>query len=642
MMERTRSSAPSSATHATRRRRSVSRRRTTASKHDDASTKPAGASSETPQALPSVTDVAILPQEATEADGPPEGPSTIDRLLNAWLGRFTFGLSPAALGLAYADWAIHLASSPGKQQQLIQKGVRKVARLSLYGARSMTEPGIPPCIEPLPRDKRFRDEAWRQWPFNLTYQSFLLTQQWWYNATTGVRGVSPHHESVVEFVARQILDLYSPSNFLFTNPELLAITAREEGQNLVRGATNWLEDWERAIAARPPPGSDAFRPGRDVAVTPGKVVYRNRLIELIQYTATTDEVYREPLLIVPAWIMKYYILDLSAHNSLVRYLVDRGHTVFMISWRNPRAEDRDLGMEDYRQLGVEQALEVIRRIVPSEKIDAVGYCLGGTLLAIEAALLAREGNSILNTVTLLAAQTDFREAGELSLFIDDSELVFLEDVMWDQGYLDTTQMAGAFQLLRSNDLIWSRVLHNYLVGRREPLTDLMAWNSDATRMPYQMHSQYLRRLFLQNDFAEGRYDVDGRPAMLSDIRAPMFVVGTEKDHVAPWQSVYKIHLPTDTDISFLLTSGGHNAGIVSEPGHPRRRYRVSHRKADDSYVDPDTWYRQTRPQEGSWWPIWQDWLARQSQGRSAPPAIGASDQGYRALCNAPGTYVLQR
>jgi polyhydroxyalkanoate synthase len=594
------------------------------------------------QRVKACNDVAPRTYVPPDADETADPPSTIDRLLNAWLGRLTFGLSPAALGLAYADWAIHLATSPGKQQQLIQKALRKAARLSLYGARAAADPDIAPCIEPLPHDKRFRAPGWRQWPFNLTYQSFLLTQQWWYNATTGIRGVSPHHEDVIEFVTRQILDLYSPSNFLLTNPELLEITAREGGQNLVRGATNWLEDWERAIAARPPPGSDAFRPGREVAVTPGKVVYRNSLIELIQYSATTDEVYREPMLIVPAWIMKYYILDLSPHNSLVRYLVDSGHTVFMISWRNPGIEDRDLDLEDYRVLGVEQALEAIGRIVPNEKIDAVGYCLGGTLLAIEAAVLAREDKPALNTVSLLAAQTDFREAGELSLFIDDSELAFLEDVMWDQGYLNTAQMAGAFQLLRSNDLFWSRVLHNYLIGRREPLTDLMAWNTDATRMPFKMHSQYLRRLFLQNDFAEGRYDVRGRPAMLSDIRAPLFVVGTEKDHVAPWQSVYKIHLTTDTDVSFLLTNGGHNAGIVSEPGHQRRRYRVSHHQADDSYVDPDSWHRQTQAQEGSWWPAWQDWLSRHSQGRRAPPAMGANDYAYRPVCDAPGTYVLQR
>ena len=571
-----------------------------------------------------------------------EGPSSIDRLLHAAVGRATLGVSPAALALAYADWAAHLAGSPGKQAQLAQKAARKAVRLGLYAMRCATDPNTCPCIEPLPQDRRFRGPEWQRWPFNLIYQSFLLNQQWWHNATTGVRGVSPHQEQVVSFVARQFLDLFSPSNFLATNPELLELTAKEGGQNLIRGAVNWVEDWERAVAERPPVGSEAIQVGRDVAVTPGKVVYRNRLIELIQYEPTTEEVHAEPILIVPAWIMKYYILDLSPHNSLVRYLVERGHTVFIISWRNPGVDDRDLDLEAYRKLGIEKALKAIDAIVPGRKVDAVGYCLGGTLMAIEAAKLAREGDDRLNTLTLLAAQTDFREPGELSLFIDEGELAFLEDIMWDQGYLDTKQMAGAFQMLRSNDLIWSRLLHNYLAGEREELTDLMAWNADATRMPYKMHSEYLRKLFLRNDLSEGHYEVDGRPVVLSDIRVPVFTVGTETDHVSPWRSVYKIHLPIDTDVTFVLTSGGHNAGIVSEPGHPRRRFRMSHRRAEEKYMDPDTWFANTHPQEGSWWPAWAAWLEEQSSGDAPPPPMGASDKEYAPLCDAPGTYVFQR
>jgi polyhydroxyalkanoate synthase len=382
--------------------------------------------------------------------------------------------------------------------------------------------------------------------------------------------------------------------------------------------------------------------GRAVAVTPGKVVYRNRLIELLQYAPATPAVQAEPVLVVPAWIMKYYILDLSPHNSLVKYLVDRGHTVFMISWKNPGPEDRDLGLEDYRTLGVLAALDAISAICPGHKVHAAGYCLGGTLLAMAAAAMVRDRDDRLRTMTLFAAETDFTEAGELTLFIDETEVTFLEDLMWDQGFLDTRQMAGAFQLLRSSDLIWSRLVRDYLLGERQGLTDLMAWNADGTRMPARMHSEYLRQLFLHNDLAEARYEVAGRPVTLADLRVPLFAVGTVKDHVAPWHSVYKIHLLTDTDLTFVLTSGGHNAGIVSEPGHRHRSYQMARRRPGDRYVDPDTWQATTAPREGSWWPAWQAWLQEHSSVPvAAPQAMGAPERGYPPLGDAPGTYVLQ-
>jgi len=581
----------------------------------------------------------VQPRAADGAES--DRPTSVDRALHAALGRWTAGVSPAALGLAFADWALHLSMSPGKWGLLAEKAVRKSIRLANYAAHA-TSPGYPPCIEPLPQDYRFRGEAWQTFPFNVIYQSFLLNQQWWYNATTGVGGVSKHHEQVVSFVARQLLDMVSPVNFIATNPDVLHATVEERGQNFVRGAANFLSDWERTLGNKPPVGTEAFRPGEEVALTPGQVVYRNRLIELIQYAPATAEVHAEPILIVPAWIMKYYILDLSPANSLVKYLTERGHTVFMISWHNPRAEDRDLDMDDYLKLGVLAALKAVRTIVPGRKVNALGYCLGGTLLAIAAAYLAREGDDSLNSVTLLAAQTDFTEAGELMLFIGEAQLAFLEDIMWDQGYLDTPQMAGAFQLLRSNDLIWSRLVNDYLLGRRQTMTDLMAWDADATRMPYHMHSQYLRRLFLGNDLFEGRYTVDDKPVVLSDIRAPMFVVATERDHVAPWRSVYKINLTGDTDITFLLTSGGHNAGIVSEPGHPRRHFRLARRSDGDAYVDPDSWFERTPEQQGSWWPAFVDWLEAKSSGRVQPPPMGAREQGYASLGPAPGHYVLEQ
>jgi polyhydroxyalkanoate synthase len=567
-------------------------------------------------------------------------PSMIDRAVHASMARMTGGISPMAMAEAYFNWWAHIVSSPGKQMQLAQKAARKLARFQGYVSRSLRDgPDAEPCIEPLPQDRRFRDEAWKSPPFSLIQQAFLLQQQWWHNAFTGISGVTRHHEKMLTFGARQMLDVAAPSNSIVTNPVVLARTVRDNGMNLVRGFQNWIEDWERQTGGHKPVGAENFVVGRDVAVTPGKVVFRNDLIELIQYSPATTSVHAEPILVVPAWIMKYYILDLSAANSLVRFLVGRGHTVFIISWKNPDESDRDLGMDDYRSRGIGAALDVVGEIVPRRKVHAVGYCLGGTMLAIAAAVMARDGDRRLASLTLLAAQVDFTEAGELTLFTNDSQVAFLEDMMWAQGFLDGRQMAGAFQILRSNDLTWSKLVHDYLMGERAPLTDLMAWNSDATRMPYRMHSEYLRKLFLENDLAEGRYVAEGKPVALGDLRLPMFVVGTEQDHVAPWRSVYKIHLYTQGDITFLLASGGHNAGIVSEPGHAGRTYRVGAPKAEH-YVDPDTWLATATSATGSWWTEWADWLeGKSSKARAAAPASAGSAK-HRPLCDAPGTYVL--
>jgi polyhydroxyalkanoate synthase len=576
------------------------------------------------------------------ADAPVGEPGEgFDRWLHAQLARLTAGVSPPALLLAYADWLSHLALSPAKQAQLLHKAWRKLHRLALYLPHA-GDPGSPCCIEPLPQDKRFAADAWRQWPFNAGSQAFLLGQQWWHNATTGVRGVSRHHEDVVTFITRQMLDIASPSNFVPTNPEVLRRTAETLGANLAAGWANWCEDWERALAGRPPAGSEAYRVGHEVAATPGKVVLRNALVELIQYTPTTAQVHPEPVLIVPAWIMKYYVLDLQPQDSLVKYLVDRGHTVFCVSWKNPGDAERDFGMDDYLRMGLFDTLDAVGAIVPGAKVHAAGYCLGGTLLAIGAAALASRNDERLATLTLLAAQTDFSEPGEIGLFIDDAEVTFLEDVMFDRGYLTREQMAGSFQLLRSNDLVWSRHVREYLMGERAPMTALMAWNVDATRMPYRMHSEYLRGLFLGNDLAAARFRVAGRPVSLTDIRAPVFCLGTGTDHVAPWRSVYKLHLLTDTEVTFVLTTGGHNAGVVSAPGHPRRSYRVHTQAHGDKYLDPEQYLAQANAKPGSWWPEWQRWLAGHSSAPVSPPRTGAPERGLFVLGDAPGRYVLMK
>jgi polyhydroxyalkanoate synthase len=556
----------------------------------------------------------------------------IDLALNAALGRLTGYVSPAALAGAWQDWASHLLLSPAKQMELGVQAASSLQRWLQYSASAMFGTAAEP-VQPLAQDKRFNDPLWHAWPWNQISQGFLLTQQWWHRATSDVRGMSSHHSDVLTFITRQLLDGIAPSNFIATNPVAQQVTLASGGQNLLHGMLRAGTDMRRAFAGTSAPVS--HRPGRDVAVTPGKVVLENHLIELLRYDPVTPQVRSVPLLIVPAWIMKYYILDLSPHNSLVRYLVEHGHTVYMISWKNPQADDRDLSLDDYRRLGVMAALDAVVRETGAPQVNACGYCLGGTLLAIAAAAMARDGDERLASMTLLAAQVDFTEPGELSLFIDESQVSFLEAVMWQQGYLDTRQMAGAFQLLRSNDLIWSRRLRHYLLDIPDKDNDLASWNADATRMPCRMHSQYLRNLFLKNSLASARHLVDGRPVSLTDIHIPIFAVGTMTDHVAPWRSVYKIIPLSDTAVTFLLTTGGHNAGVVSPPGTPGRSYQVRTHEHDGPYIDPDTWQAETRQREGSWWPAWEHWLARLAGPWVPPPPPP------RSVRDAPGIYVLQ-
>jgi polyhydroxyalkanoate synthase len=557
------------------------------------------------------------------------------------LARLTGGISPVALSLAYIDWISHLVAAPQRRMEIAQDGQSNATKLFEAALHSFSANQGPwSLIQPQPQDRRFARPEWENPPFNLLAQAFLLNEQWWHNATSGVRGVAPPNEAIVEFSARQVLDMMAPSNFPATNPEVLQKAFKSGGENFVLGWQNWCSDLAQLLSAGKRTGDQEFVVGKTVATSRGKVVFRNDLIELIQYYPTTDNVHPEPILIVPAWIMKYYILDLSPRNSLVKYLTGEGFTVFMISWRNPGPGDRDIAFDDYRKLGVAAAVDVIGEIVPG-RIHALGYCLGGTLLSIASAAMARDGDARLKSVSLLAAQTDFTEAGELTLFINESQVAFLEDAMWEHGVLETTQMAGAFQLLRSNDLIWSQITRDYLMGERAPPSDLMAWNADATRLPYRMHSEYLRQLFLHNDLAEGHYLVDGKPAVLSEIHLPMFVVGTVRDHVAPWKSVYKIHYQVDADVTFLLTSGGHNAGVVAPPGEEGHFYQVKTKPEHAPYVGPDEWLKAAPRIEGSWWPEWTKWLAAQSGEPCEPPRMGIARDGVQSLPDAPGDYVHQ-
>jgi len=541
---------------------------------------------------------------------------------------------------AWLDWALHLSVSPQRMSEIAQAGGAEAMRLATLSlGAAATHGDCVPCERSLPQDKRFRDPRWRQWPFALYASSLLAWERWWDEATRDVHGATPHHLELLNFVGRQYLDTLSPSNFVPTNPEVLDAIRETGGRNLVEGAVLAAKDAQRNLSHRRPESAEKYEPGRNVAVTPGRVVHRTPLAEIIQYAPTTGAVRPEPVVIVPAWIMKYYILDLGPESSLVRHLVDQGFTVFMISWKNPGPEDRDTGFDDYRQSGVMAAIEAALAITGAKKAHAVGYCIGGTLLTVAAAAMARDGDDRLATLTLFAAQTDFEQAGELRTFIDESQLALLDDMMAEKGVLEGSQMAGSFHLLRSNDLVWSRVIRRYLLGRDEPMDEMTAWSTDATRMPARMHSEYLRALYLNNELAEGNFVAGGRSVDLGDIRVPAFAVGTEADYVAPWRSVFRLHHLVGSDVTFVLANRGHNQGIVSYPGAEGRYFRIGTSNAAGNHVDADRWMAEHQRQEGSWWPAWFEWLGARSGAMVASPPVGRPEAGFAATEAAPGRFV---
>ena len=583
----------------------------------------------------------------------------LDETVHARMARANMGLSPVSMALATADWAMHLAMSPGRQMVLGQRALALAQQAWLASAQPATDEQGAALPE---KDARFRDESWQRWPFNALKEGFKASDAWWREAAQ-VDGMTRHHQHVVEFFTRQTFDALSPSNWPATNAEAQLRARETGGKSLLSGYQNFTEDLKKQQGARTDANPETLEPltfevGKDVAITPGKVVFRNHLIELIQYTPTTDKVYPEPLLIVPSCIMKYYILDLSPANSMVRYLVAQGYTVFIVSWRNPDASDRDLGMQDYLRLGVMDAMAAIKERTKAPRIHALGYCLGGTFLAMVAAALghrsrAQQGKAPhrrredasgldqlpeLASVTLLAAQTDFSEPGEMGVFIDDDQLKTLRQEMERKGYFSGKAMAGSFQFLNSRDLVWSRATRRYLLGQDEVDFDLMSWNADLTRLPARMHSEYLSSLFLNNALAAGQYRVGGVGVALMDIHAPMLVVGTTRDHVSPWRSVYKIHLQTDTHTTFILAAGGHNAGIVSEPGRPRRSYQIAATEDGNGWTSPEEWEAHAPVREGSWWEAMDAWLKERSGKPVAPAVIDPAT----VLCDAPGEYVMVR
>ena len=570
-----------------------------------------------------------------------EAAENLDHRLRAGFAAALGGQSPWAALQAWEDWAFHLATSPGQQMDLWKQAIHTALILTQFNLTHLTG-GTAECpFTPEVTDRRFRDHAWCSPPYNLFAQTHLAIEAQWDLASKAVRGVVPHHLNRVNFLGRWMLNAMAPVNFPMTNPTVVHATAQSYGMNFVTGATQLLDDSIRLAGQHKLRALEGFKVGENMANTPGLVVYRNALMEVIQYAPLTAKVHAEPILIVPAWIMKYYILDLTPEQSLVRYLVEAGFTVFIISWKNPGEELRDTSMDDYRQTGVMEAINVVQSIVPDQEIHAVGYCLGGTILSIAAAAMDRDGDKRLASLTLLAAQTDFVDAGELLLFIDHSQLAILEDFMHIHGYLEAQQMASAFHSLRANELIWSQLVSRYLLGNPANITPLDAWLADPTRMAERMLSEYLRDLFLENRLARSTIVVDGRAIALQDIRTPLFALGAERDHIAPWRSVYKVVLYTTTDTTFVLSGGGHNSSVISPPDKAGAYYRVGLSHASDVYMDPDQWLSNTSVQQGSWWPQWVRWLERQgSNALNAPPPYGHPDKKITA-CPAPGTYVLE-
>jgi len=571
-----------------------------------------------------------------DLEGDKLGAENLDRKFKGAVAKALKGLSPTEMALAYLDWIAHLSLSPGKQIRLAQSFLTKLAKLGIFSVQSLVDSD---AAGPEKLPAQFSSENWKKWPFKVLAQGHTLAKSWASEATSDIDGVTVKHQQMVEFVAQQMVAALSPANTPLTNPDVLAETREQKGRNLARGLKFLAQDLLPEPLAGPKAASE-FVVGKNVGISPGKVIFQNALMEVIQYSPATREVATEPLLIVPPWIMKFYILDLSPKNSLVKYLVEHGKTVFLVSWKNPTEADRDVSFLDYLNLGFFKALDVVGAVCPNRKVNAVGYCIGGTLLSIGAAKMARDDDDRLNSISLFASQVDFSEAGEITQFISESQLAFLDIYMWRQGSLGIENMGKSFAYLRPSDLVYGPKVDRYLMGNEARPNDLMSWNADGTRMPYRMHSEYLNKLYLNNELARNKFEVDGRPVSPMDIEVPVFNLGTETDHVAPWASVYKINYLTSAQVTCCLTSGGHNAGVISGPQHPRRRHRVATRQPGDKFVDIKTWEETHEPVQGSWWPTWNAWLDERSPNKRKPPSMGAAKKGYKVLRDAPGKYVF--
>ena len=549
-------------------------------------------------------------------------------------------LAPAVVSKAYQALWQQMLTDP---RRLVEAQValwQDYAKLWENTARRMAGEEVEPAVTPEPGDRRFKDDAWSENPlYDHIKQSYLLASKFMLSTVRETEGLDTHTAHKVDFYTRQFIDALAPTNFAMTNPEVARRTVETGGENLVQGLSNMLEDLERGQGRLRVRMTDPekFRLGENVAVTPGKVVFENDLMQLLQYAPATETVRKRPLLIVPPWINKYYILDLRPKNSFIRWAVGQGHTVFVISWVNPDERLADKTMSDYLLEGPVAALEAVGRATGESSVNAIGYCLGGTLLAATLAYLNAAGRRpSIESATFFTTMVDFAEPGELGVFIDEEQLALVEESMKDKGYFDGAKMAEAFNLLRANDLIWSFVINNYLMGKDPFPFDLLYWNSDSTRMPREMHSAYLRDMYQDNRLREpGGITLDGVPIDLSSIDVPVYILSTREDHIAPWKSTYAATRLYSGPMRFVLAMSGHIAGVVNPPSANKYGYFTG-----EVAGTPDAWIEGAAAHEGSWWPDWDAWVSVHDGGEAPAREPGAG--ALPIIEDAPGRYVKVR
>ena len=553
----------------------------------------------------------------------------------------TFGMGdPLNIGQAFIELTQRMMSNPAQLMQAQMGLWQDYMNLWQVTAQKMMGVEVDPVAKPESDDRRFRDSEWDESIlFDYIKQSYLLSSRWLTNTVREVDGLDDKTAKKVDFYTRQFVDALAPTNFLMTNPEVIRATVESKGENLVKGLENLIADMEKGNGQLRISQVDetAFTLGENVATTPGKIVFQDDLMQLIQFEPTTEKVDKCPLLIVPPWINKYYILDLQPKNSFIKWCVDQGLTVFVVSWVNPDKELAEKSFEDYMLEGPLAALDAIEQATGEKEVNIIGYCLGGTLTASTLAYMAEKGDDRIKSATFFTALVDFKEPGELGVFIDEEQLDSLEARMEADGYLEGSSMATTFNMLRANDLIWSFVVNNYLLGKEPFPFDLLYWNSDSTRMPAEMHRFYLRKMYQENKLIEpGGIELNGVPIDLTKVDLPVFMLSTKEDHIAPWKSTYAATQIYKGDTQFCLAGSGHIAGVVNPPTVEKYGYWTNTRNPET----PDEWYESAKEHPGSWWPEWRKWLKKQAGGQVAARTPG--DHKLKVIEAAPGSYASLR